>query len=82
MGSTRTKATHILPEAFDFLRGCHRALPFLFLTGDKFALIGREMAFGIFRDLEDGRVEIRPDGSSSEMIPLPENVLPEDSPAT
>ena len=32
----------------------------------------------ITRVLEDGRVAVRPDGSSSEMISLPENLLPED----
>ena len=32
----------------------------------------------ITRVLDDGRVAVRPDGSSSEMISLPENLLPED----
>lgn len=32
----------------------------------------------ITRVLEDGRVAVRPDGSSSEMISLPENLLPGD----
>lgn len=32
----------------------------------------------ITRVLEDGRVAMRPDGSNSEMISLPENLLPED----
>ena len=32
----------------------------------------------ITRVLEDGRVAVRPDGSASEMISLPENLLAED----
>ena len=32
----------------------------------------------ITRVLDDGRVAVRPDGSASEMISLPENLLPED----
>ena len=32
----------------------------------------------ITRVLEDGRVAVRPDGSGSEMISLPENLLPDD----
>ena len=32
----------------------------------------------ITRVLEDGRVAVQPDGSQSEMISLPENLLPED----
>lgn len=32
----------------------------------------------ITRVLDDGRVAVRADGSSSEMISLPENLLPED----
>ena len=32
----------------------------------------------ITRVLDDGRVAVQPDGSSSEMISLPENLLPED----
>jgi hypothetical protein len=32
----------------------------------------------ITRVLDDGRVAVRPDGSSSEMVSLPENLLPED----
>ena len=32
----------------------------------------------ITRVLDDGRVAVRPDGSNSEMIALPENLLPED----
>jgi len=34
----------------------------------------------ITRVLEDGRVAVRPDGSTGEMISLPENLLPEESP--
>ena len=34
----------------------------------------------ITRVLDDGRVAVRADGSSGEMISLPENLLPEDSP--
>ena len=36
----------------------------------------------IARVLDDGRVAVRPDGASGEMISLPENLLPEDSPGT
>ena len=32
----------------------------------------------ITRVLDDGRVAVRPDGSASEMISLPENLLPDD----
>ena len=32
----------------------------------------------ITRVLDDGRVAVRPDGSASEMISLPENLLAED----
>ena len=32
----------------------------------------------ITRVLEDGRLAVRPDGSASEMISLPENLLPDD----
>ena len=32
----------------------------------------------ITRVLDDGRVAVRPDGASSEMISLPENLLPDD----
>ena len=124
-------------EAIDFLRGCHRAAPFLFFNGNTFADVGRQVAAAILRELppsrlrqitsaiahyiagvldreamveivetlcrsaelragqrvktlagsvrgvitrvlEDGRVEVRPDGSGSEMISLPENLLPDD----
>lgn len=34
----------------------------------------------ITRVLEDGRVAVRVDGSGSEMISLPENLLPDDAP--
>ena len=34
----------------------------------------------ITRVLEDGRVAVRADGSAGEMISLPENLLPEESP--
>ncbi len=44
-----------LAEAFDFLRGCHRAAPFLFLNGNTFVLIGREMVLALFSDLPPGR---------------------------
>jgi len=35
----------------DFLRQFHRAAPFLFFNGNRFATIGREMAFAIFGEL-------------------------------
>ena len=44
-----------LAEAFDFLRGCHRSAPFLFLNGNTFALIGREMVLALFSDLPPTR---------------------------
>jgi hypothetical protein len=47
---TRTREL-TLAETIDFLRGCHRAAPFLFFNGNTFASIGRELAFAIFSDL-------------------------------
>ena len=126
-----------LGETLDYLRGCHRAAPFLFFNGSTFADIGRTFSDYLFaelpttrrrqatsavahyiagvldreamasiieelcrsaafmvgsrvktlrgslrgvvtRVLEDGRVAVRPDGSGSEMISLPENLLPDD----
>ena len=45
-----------MAEAFDFLRACHRAAPFLFPNGHTFALIGREMVFALFSDLPPTRI--------------------------
>jgi len=132
----RHKVETTLGETLDYLRGCHRAAPFLFFNGNTFADIGRTFSDYLFaelpttrrrqatsavahyiagvldreamaailvelcraaalqagdrvktlrgslhgvivRVLDDGRVAVRPDGSSSEMISLPENLLPE-----
>ncbi len=51
-------------------------------VGDRVRTMRGSLGGVITRVLEDGRVAIRPDGSSSEMISLPENVLPEDSPGS
>ena len=126
-----------LAETLDFLRSCHRLAPFLFLNGNTFALIGREIGLALFSDLpptrkrevasaighyiagvldreamvtivdelcrsatlavgdrvktmrgslrgviarvlEDGRVAVRADGSTSELLCLPESLLPDD----
>ena len=40
-----------LGDAFDELRGFHKAAPFLFFNGNTFASIGRELALALFRDL-------------------------------
>jgi hypothetical protein len=44
-----------LAETFDQLRSCHRRAPFLFLNGNTFATIGRELSFALFSDLVPGR---------------------------
>jgi hypothetical protein len=44
-----------LEETFDRLRGFHRKAPFLFLNGNTFATIGRELAIALFSDLPAGR---------------------------
>ena len=126
-----------LGETLDYLRGCHRAAPFLFFNGNTFADIARTFSDYLFaelpttrrrqatsavahyiagvldreamasiiealcrsaafmvgdrvktmrgslrgvivRVLEDGRVAVRADGSASELLCLPESLLPED----
>jgi hypothetical protein len=49
-------------------------------VGQRVKTLGGSMRGVIVRVLDDGRVAVRVDGSSSEMISLPENLLPEDSP--
>jgi hypothetical protein len=40
-----------LGETFDFLRQLHRKAPFLFLNGNTFSYIGRELCIALFSDL-------------------------------
>jgi len=40
-----------LLEAFDLLRKLHRSAPFLFLNGNTFSFIGRELSLALFSDL-------------------------------
>lgn len=49
-------------------------------TGQRVKTLTGSLHGVITRVLEDGRVVMRADGSSSEMISLPENLLPDDSP--
>ena len=126
-----------LGETLDYLRGCHRAAPFLFFNGNTYADIGRTLSDYLFaelptmrrrqatsavahyiagvldreamagiltelcrsatlgvgdrvktmrgslrgvivRMLDDGRVAVRPDGGTSELLSLPESLLPDD----
>jgi len=43
--------TLTLGETFDFLRQLHRKAPFLFLNGNTFSYIGRELCIALFSDL-------------------------------
>ena len=47
-----------LGEIFDFLREQHRKAPFLFLNGNTFAEIGRNIAKAIFADVHPTRLKI------------------------
>jgi hypothetical protein len=47
--------------------------------GDRVRTLRGSLRGVITRVLDDGRVAVRPDGSASEMISLPENLLPEDA---
>ena len=49
-------------------------------VGDRVKTMRGSLRGVITRVLEDGRVAVRADGSASEMISMPENLLPEDSP--
>jgi hypothetical protein len=40
-----------LAEVFDLLRDFHRSAPFLFLNGNTFSFIGRELTLALFSDL-------------------------------
>ena len=42
-------------ETLDGLRSFHRRAPFLFLNGNTFATIGRELVLALFSDLVPGR---------------------------
>ena len=44
-----------LGETLDFLRGCHRAAPFLFFNGNTFADIGRTFSDFLFAELQTSR---------------------------
>jgi hypothetical protein len=52
------------------------------LPGQRVKTLAGSVRGVIIRVLEDGRVAVRPDGSTGEMISLPENLLPEDPPDT
>jgi hypothetical protein len=41
----------LLAEVFDLLRDFHRSAPFLFLNGNSFSFIGRELSLALFSDL-------------------------------
>lgn len=47
-------------------------------TGQRVKTLADSVHGVIIRVMEDGRVAVRPDGSRSEMISLPENLLPDD----
>lgn len=53
--ATEWQAKHVtfssLLETFDLLRHFHRSAPFLFLNGNTFSYIGRELALALFSDL-------------------------------
>jgi hypothetical protein len=44
-----------LPEVYDHLRNFHRRAPFLFLNGNTFSFIGRELSLAVFSDLSPVR---------------------------
>ena len=44
-----------LPEVYDQLRDFHRRAPFLFLNGNTFSFIGRELSLAVFSDLSPVR---------------------------
>ena len=44
-----------LAEVFDLLRDFHRSAPFLFLNGNTFSFIGRELTLALFSDLASVR---------------------------
>ncbi len=47
------------------------------VVGTRVMTLGGSLRGVIVRVLEDGRVVVRPDGSSGEIVALPENLLPE-----
>ena len=49
------RETLSLGESLERLRGFHRKAPFLFLNGNTFATIGRELSFALFSDLPPTR---------------------------
>ena len=49
------RQTLTLIETLDSLRAYHRRAPFLFLNGNTFATIGRELVIALFSDLVPGR---------------------------
>ena len=44
-----------LLEVYDLLRNSHRSAPFLFLNGNTFSFIGRELSLAVFSDLPPSR---------------------------
>lgn len=50
------------------------------VAGTRVKTLGGSVRGVITRVLDDGRVAVRPDGTTGEMISLPENLLPDDSP--
>jgi hypothetical protein len=49
-----------------------------FATGDRVKTMRGSLRGVITRVLDDGRVAVRPDGSASELLSLPESLLPDD----
>lgn len=49
--------------------------------GDRVKTMRGSLRGVITRVLEDGRVAVRPDGGTSELLSLPESLLPDDDPA-
>jgi len=49
-----------------------------FTVGDRIKTMRGSLRGVVTRLLDDGRVAIRPDGSASELLSLPESLLPDD----
>jgi hypothetical protein len=49
-----------------------------FVAGSRVKTMRGSLRGTIIRVLEDGRVAVRPDGSTSELLSLPESLLPDD----
>ena len=64
-----------LLEVYDLLRDSHRSAPFLFLNGNTFSFIGRELSLAVFSDLPS----VRRRELSSAVAPYIAGVLDRDS---